>query len=63
MSNYDEAVEAAKEIILSSIVKAYKHVSAMDGTFDIADVMADAQEEVFINYLETNGFDINDSQI
>ena len=63
MSNYDEAVEAAKEIILSSIVKAYKHVSAMDGNFDIADVMADAQEEVFINYLETNGFDINDSQI
>ena len=60
--NYDDAVDAAKAMIHESIKKVFEDVAELDGDFDLADVMADAQEEVYIRYLEANGIEVIDTQ-
>ena len=58
MSKYDFAVETAKMMIENAIKEAYKEVDKFG--FDVAEVMADAQEELYVDYLESNGFEVID---
>lgn len=59
---YDEAVDTAKDIIRESIKQTYNVMAPMCEDFDVAQVMADAQEELFADYLEDNGFTVEDPE-